>query len=176
LPFCRVLGIMKEYNNFGAKGNTLMEESQDVVGQEGNSQPVQQDAVHPMTELLDTSFQYRELHHGDVVEGTIVHVSSAEVLIDIGSKSEGVLAGRERERMGPEAASELQVGQKVLVYVLNPEDKNGNVRSLTSRSSKSIASGIVSSSLRERQPVKHVKNRERSSLPALSKAHASMEG
>ncbi|MCJ7824469.1 MAG: 30S ribosomal protein S1, partial [Anaerolineales bacterium] len=104
-----------------------MEESQGVVGQQGNGQEVDEGAVNPMAELLKTSFQYQELHHGDVVEGTIVHVSDAEVLIDIGSKSEGILAGRERERIGPEASSEIQVGQKVLVYVLNPEDKNGNV-------------------------------------------------
>jgi small subunit ribosomal protein S1 len=104
-----------------------MEESQSVVGQEVDGQEVDEGAVNPMAELLKTSFQYKELHHGDVVEGTIVHVSDAEVLIDIGSKSEGILAGRERERIGPEASSEIQVGQKVLVYVLNPEDKNGNV-------------------------------------------------
>ena len=61
------------------------------------------------------------------IEGTVVHVAPTEILIDIGSKSEGVLSGRELEKMSAEARSEVEVGQKVLAYVLNPEDKGGNV-------------------------------------------------
>ncbi len=67
------------------------------------------------------------MSRGQVVEGIIVHIGPNEVLVDVGSKSEGVLYERELDRIGPEARAALQVGQTVLVYVLTPEDKNGNI-------------------------------------------------
>ena len=104
-----------------------MEDSQSFVDLQGESAAGDQDTNHPMAELLASSFGYRELHHGDIIEGTVVHVAPTEILIDIGSKSEGVLSGRELEKMSADARGEIQVGQKVLAYVLNPEDKGGNV-------------------------------------------------
>ena len=104
-----------------------MEDGQSFMGLETDNLPTNESVSHSMSDLLESSFEYRSFQHGDVVEGTVVHVSPTEVLIDIGSKSEGVLSGRELERMGPEARGQLQVGQQVLAYVLNPEDKAGNV-------------------------------------------------
>ena len=100
-----------------------MEDSQSFVDLQGESVAGDQGKNHPMAELLAGSFGYRELHHGDILEGTVVHVAPSEILIDIGSKSEGVLSGRELERMSAEARSEIQVGEKVLAYVLNPKTK-----------------------------------------------------
>jgi len=103
-----------------------MEDGPNVTGFYSDSSP-DRIASHPMSDLLDSSFEYRVFQHGDIIEGTVVHVSVSEVLIDIGSKSEGLLSARELEKMGAEARGQLQVGQKVLTYVLNPEDKGGNV-------------------------------------------------
>ena len=66
------------------------------------------------------------IRRGDIVEGEIVQTSPTEILIDIGAKAEGVVSGRELERMDRKALEELQPGQKVLVYVLNPEGRGGN--------------------------------------------------
>ena len=104
-----------------------MEELQSFVGLQPESLEADEGGNHSMSDLLDQSFEIRAFRHGDVVEGIVVHVSSSEVLIDIGSKSEGVVSGRELERMGPEARNQLQVGEQVLAYVINPEDKSGNV-------------------------------------------------
>ena len=102
-------------------------EGQDFVSQQQQDAAANRNNGNPMAELLAQSFELREFQHGDIVEGTIVHVSPTEVLIDVGAKSEGVLAGREWERMTPEERNELEAGKRVLVYVLNPEDKGGNV-------------------------------------------------
>ncbi len=102
-------------------------EGQDFVGQQQQNAAGGKGNDNPMAELLAQSFEVREFQHGDIVEGTIVHVSPTEVLIDVGAKSEGVLAAREWEKMSPEERNELEVGKRVLVYVLTPEDKGGNV-------------------------------------------------
>jgi small subunit ribosomal protein S1 len=85
------------------------------------------DSVHSMKELLEESYAYRPFQRGDILKGVIVSASPTEILIDIGSKTEGLVSSRELERMGPEAIERLKVGDDVPVYVLNPEDKNGNV-------------------------------------------------
>src|SRR5690348_9536234 len=47
--------------------------------------------------LLDSpAHNFRSLTRGDVVEGQIVRIDPDEILVDIGLKSEGVIAGRER--------------------------------------------------------------------------------
>ena len=58
----------------------------------------------------------------EVVEGTVVAVNKREVLVNIGYKSEGIIAVSEF-RYNPE----LAVGDKVEVYVENAEDKKGQL-------------------------------------------------
>ena len=62
------------------------------------------------------------LIENEVVEGTVVAISKREVLVNIGYKSEGVIAVSEF-RYNPE----LAVGEKVEVYVENAEDKKGQL-------------------------------------------------
>ena len=58
----------------------------------------------------------------EVVEGTVVAISKREGLVNIGYKSEGIIAISEF-RYNPE----LAVGDKVEVYVENAEDKKGQL-------------------------------------------------
>lgn len=83
--------------------------------------------VHPMTTLLQETGSLGALKKGEILEGTIVYISSNEILIDIGAKSEGIVGGRELARLDDEFLSELKVGDKILTYVFVPEDKNGNI-------------------------------------------------
>lgn len=87
---------------------------------------VQESPAQDAQEWLD-DFDFKELKRGQVVEGIIVHIGSNEVLVDVGSKSEGVIYDRDLSRIGPEGMAKLQVGKPVLVYVLTPEDRNGNI-------------------------------------------------
>lgn len=104
-----------------------MDEFQSFVGLQQDNAAANEGGNHSMLDLLEGSFELRSFHHGDVVEGVVVHVSPGEILIDIGAKSEGVVSGRELERLGSEAREQLNVGDTVLAYVVNPEDKSGNV-------------------------------------------------
>jgi len=64
---------------------------------------------------------------GEIRTGVIASISSSQILVSIGAKSEGVVSGRELDQLSAEEREALQVGQEVHVYVVNPEDANGNV-------------------------------------------------
>ena len=63
---------------------------------------------------------------GDVVEGKIVRIDKDEMLVDVGAKSEGVVSNRELYGRNAESQPELNVGDQILVYVLQPESTDGH--------------------------------------------------
>jgi small subunit ribosomal protein S1 len=77
--------------------------------------------------LPEGAYDFKTLSRGDILEGKVVRVSPEEVLIDVGWKYEGIISSRELESMGPAAIEKIQVGDEVLTYVVNPEDKNGRI-------------------------------------------------
>ena len=64
---------------------------------------------------------------GEIRTGVIASISHSQVLVSIGAKSEGVISGRDLDQLSAEEREALKVGQEVHVYVVNPEDDNGNV-------------------------------------------------
>ncbi len=82
---------------------------------------------HPMTLLLEEfedSYMKTPVM-GDIRQGVIVDKRSGEWLVDIGFKSEGIVSGRDLDRLGDEFNG-LRVGDEVPVYVMR-EDKDGNL-------------------------------------------------
>lgn len=63
---------------------------------------------------------------GEVLDGTIVRVDPEGVLVDIGLKSEGLIPGHEVQKARA-VGEELRIGDKVVVYVLQPESPDGHV-------------------------------------------------
>jgi small subunit ribosomal protein S1 len=84
-------------------------------------------ATNPMASLLDSEYAYKTPQHGDILQGIIMQITPGEILIDVGSKSEGIVSGRELDRLDPETRQSLAVGQELLVYVVRPENQDGNV-------------------------------------------------
>ena len=64
---------------------------------------------------------------GDIRKGVITAITSNEILIDVQSKADGLIAGRELDSINPQTLTDFQVGEDILVYVLEPEDNNGHV-------------------------------------------------
>ena len=64
---------------------------------------------------------------GEIKHGTIASISPGQILVGIGAKSEGIISGHEFEVIPPDDFAAMQEGQEILVYVVNPEDQNGNV-------------------------------------------------
>ena len=80
-----------------------------------------------MEELLnEQATEIRSLKHGDVVEGSVVRIDKDEILVDIGAKSEGVISNRELYGRNAETQPQLNIGDQLLVYVLQPESPEGH--------------------------------------------------
>jgi small subunit ribosomal protein S1 len=76
--------------------------------------------------LSDPSHDYKSLKYGDVMDGIIMHVDRDELLVDIGSKSEGIIPAREYSSLTQEEKSALTIGDRVLVFVVQPENQEGH--------------------------------------------------
>jgi small subunit ribosomal protein S1 len=114
-------------NQIEGRGKISMEDQGQVLLLKEGRETKENGSTYSMEELLENSYAYRPFQRGDILQGVVVSATPTEILIDIGAKTEGVVSSRELERIGPEAIEKLSVGDKVPVYVLNPEDKNGNV-------------------------------------------------
>jgi small subunit ribosomal protein S1 len=76
--------------------------------------------------LSDPTHDYRSLKYGDVIDGTVMQRDRDEFLIDIGSKSEGIIPSKEYSTLTAEEADRLTVGEQVLVFVVQPENQDGH--------------------------------------------------
>jgi small subunit ribosomal protein S1 len=64
---------------------------------------------------------------GEIRTGVIASIGENEILVSVGTKSEGVISGKEKEQIPAETLDSFQVGQEIPVFVLNPEDPSGNL-------------------------------------------------
>ena len=91
------------------------------VGEE--KQPAEMD----MAALLEGSLEYRSPQRGEVVEGVLMGWDRDGALVDIGAKSEGVIPRHEMQSLGSDAESQLRQGEKVLVFIIQPDTADGQV-------------------------------------------------
>ncbi|MYH41783.1 MAG: S1 RNA-binding domain-containing protein, partial [Chloroflexi bacterium] len=82
-----------------------------------------------MAALLESTSvgQPRQLRRGDVLEGVVMSVERDGLLVDIGFKSEGIVPTGEMHSLGSEPLSKVAVGDKVHVFVVQPETSDGQV-------------------------------------------------
>lgn len=81
-----------------------------------------------MEELLDEQGLEIDLPtSGEIREGIIAAVTHSEILVSIGAKSEGVISGKELDQIDSDERAKFGVGEPITVYVLTPEDRNGNL-------------------------------------------------
>ncbi|MBP9716322.1 MAG: 30S ribosomal protein S1 [Candidatus Levybacteria bacterium] len=79
-----------------------------------------------MAELMaKTKTSIRSFKKGEVIEGTITKLTSAEILVEIGAKTEATVMEKDRGLLKT-LLSALSVGDTVTVSVLNPESDQGN--------------------------------------------------
>src|SRR5712664_4792533 len=70
---------------------------------------------------------FKTPNHGDIVDGIVVRVDPDEVLVDIGAKAEGVISSKELGLRGETDMLGLEPGDHIKVFVLQPENEEGNV-------------------------------------------------
>ena len=110
-----------------------MDQNETLSGQEGAEQenlqgePVNQNNQTMEALLENDAFSVELPQAGEVRKGSIASISPTQILVSIGAKSEGVISGRELEVIDAEDREAFEVGQEIPVFVLSPEDSNGNV-------------------------------------------------
>src|SRR5215203_1315207 len=84
-------------------------------------------SMEDMEALLDEDMEFRSLRRGDVLDGIVMETSREGVLVDIGSKSEGIVPLNEMHSLGADPLTRVKRGDELLVYVLQPESQEGQV-------------------------------------------------
>ncbi|MBA4376193.1 MAG: 30S ribosomal protein S1 [Anaerolinea sp.] len=64
---------------------------------------------------------------GEIRQGVIASMTPGQILVSVGTKSEGVISGKEYELIPTDELANLKLGQEIPVFVVNPEDSNGNL-------------------------------------------------
>lgn len=80
---------------------------------------------------------------GEIRTGVIASIGSNQVLVSVGAKSEGVISGRELEQISTEDREAFELGKEISVYVLSPEDSDGNVVLSFTRAQEQLGWEIV---------------------------------
>src|SRR5690606_5074927 len=96
---------------------------------EAESAPVEASREESITmaEAMAQAPDTPQLKRGELIEGTVISTSPTSVLVDIGGKAEGIIPGRELERMNRETLEMLKPGEVIPVYVVSLHDHQGNV-------------------------------------------------
>jgi small subunit ribosomal protein S1 len=115
-----------------------MEQNDALVGQEAMPESDQNTENHPNEQPTETHADMGSLLEqegsalvepkpGEIRTGVIASLGGNEILVSIGTKSEGIISGREKEMIPSDEYKALEVGQEIPVYIVDPEDQNGNV-------------------------------------------------
>ena len=99
------------------------ERQEEVITQQGT--PESQSSMKDLLENGGGGFDFPR--QGEIRKGTVARVTENEILVSIGTKSEGVILSREVDQIEPELREELTIGKEITVYVVNPEDQSGNI-------------------------------------------------
>ncbi|NJN67708.1 MAG: 30S ribosomal protein S1 [Chloroflexaceae bacterium] len=74
----------------------------------------------------DPAPNYPRLQYGETIEGTIMRIDRDSLLVDIGAKSEGIVQLREMQSLTPEQREAFRIGDELLVFVIQAEDREGH--------------------------------------------------
>ncbi|MGF1505929.1 MAG: 30S ribosomal protein S1 [Anaerolineae bacterium] len=77
--------------------------------------------------MLDDYYEFDEPERGDIREAEILHINRNEIVVDLGVKRDGIVPGYDIDRLPPRALQNLNVGDRMPVYILNPMDEDGNL-------------------------------------------------
>ncbi len=109
-----------------------MDQNENLSGQGGEQENLQGEPVNQNNQSMEAllkndAFSVELPQAGEIREGMIASISQGQILVSIGAKSEGIISGRELEVIDDEERESFEVGQEIPVFIVSPEDANGNV-------------------------------------------------
>ena len=100
------------------------EQTTDIVDEESGTSDLDNESMPDMDALYNDSL--KAFDEGEIVVGHIVNITSDEVMIDIGFKSEGYVPIHEF-KTDDKGNSNVSVGDQVEVYIVRHEDADGQL-------------------------------------------------
>ena len=95
---------------------------------ENGENPENNSAENNMASLLEAEGLAIDFPtQGEIRQGVIASMTPGQILVSVGTKSEGVISGKEYELIPTDELANLKLGQEIPVFVINPEDSNGNL-------------------------------------------------
>jgi small subunit ribosomal protein S1 len=98
------------------------------ANQETGVNPENNQVENNMASLLESEGLAIDFpNQGEIRKGVVASVTPGQILVSVGTKSEGIITGKEYELIPSDELANLKIGQEIPVYVINPEDSNGNL-------------------------------------------------
>lgn len=110
--------------NFNAQSGQEAEPQKETKSE---NPAVDQDQATMQSLLEQQGISLEQPSEGEIRQGIIATIRENEILVSIGTKSEGIISGREFDQIPDEERKAFFQGQEIPVYVIQPEDNNGNV-------------------------------------------------
>jgi small subunit ribosomal protein S1 len=98
-----------------------------MEGEDAEVEAPDESDTSEMGELPVEDWDYQRPRRGEVRPGVILAKGEQEIIVDVGAKRDGIVPFADMQRMGAEAIAALKVGDEVPVYVMRPEDQDGNL-------------------------------------------------
>jgi small subunit ribosomal protein S1 len=80
-----------------------------------------------MGELFEEEYDYKHPRRGDIRQAVVLSIEPDQIVVDVRAKRDGIVPESDLERLREEEISEIEVGDEMPVYVLSPQDSDGNV-------------------------------------------------
>lgn len=102
--------------------------NQDDVMKTQGEEESQEQPTNKMEALLEAEGLTIDFpKRGEIRKGTIASINNGQILVSVGAKSEGIIAGKEFDSIDEDTRKALEEGEEITVYVVTPEDSNGNL-------------------------------------------------
>ncbi|NDJ51963.1 MAG: S1 RNA-binding domain-containing protein [Chloroflexi bacterium] len=72
-------------------------------------------------------YSFEEPERGEIRDGEILEIRSNEIVVDVDAKQDGIVTSKDIEHIPSEVLNRLAVGDVIPVYVINPQDRDGNL-------------------------------------------------
>ncbi len=91
------------------------------------TEPTSEENNATFQELFEQEYRYQEPQTGEIRQATIIEIRPDEIIVDLGTKRDGIIPRRDLQRLGKEELAQLRVGDEIPVYILKPADTNGEL-------------------------------------------------
>jgi len=80
-----------------------------------------------MSDMFTEEYTYLQPKRGEIRQGRIIAIEKEQIIVDLGLKREGHIPASDLQRVGPDIVATVSVGDEIPVYVVRPEDREGNI-------------------------------------------------